>query len=72
MANYEQFYQKSIEALTEYIEKNMDVPTEKEWNRMAIEKDYLTSQSMGYIANTKFPEICKKIYKELRKKRKED
>lgn len=72
MANYEQFYQRSMEALTEYIEKNMDVPTEKEWNKMAIEKDYLTSQSIGYISNMKFPEICKKIYKELRKKRKEE
>lgn len=69
MANYEQYYQKSITALTELIRGKKQVPTEKEWNHLAGTDNYLTSQSLGFIAQAKFSEICKKIYKELQKQK---
>ncbi len=72
MADYEQYYQKSIEALTQLIEEKREVPTEKVWNTLAGEKDYLTSQSLGFIAQMKFPELSKKIYKEIQKQKKKE
>ncbi len=72
MADYEQYYQKSIEGLTELIKENREIPTEKVWNRLAGEKDYLTSQSLGFIAQMKFPELCKKIYKDIQKQNKKE
>lgn len=72
MANYEQYYQKSITALTELIKERKDVPTEKEWNHLAGTDNYLTSQSLGFIAQAKFSEICKKIYKEVQKQNKKE
>ena len=68
MANYEQFYQKSMQALTKYIQEKRSLPTEKVWNKIAISENYLTSQTMGYLSGIKFPELCKKIYKETQKK----
>lgn len=72
MADYEKYYQKSIEALTQNIRQNKEVPTEKVWNRLAGEKGYLTSQSMGFISQMKFSELCKKIYKEIQKQNKKE
>lgn len=71
MANYEEYYHKSMEALTKHIEQTRTIPTEKIWNQIAIKNDYLTSQSIGYLSGTKFPDLCKKIYKQTNKKKKE-
>lgn len=71
MSNYEKYYQNSIEALTQWIKENKDVPTEKIWNHLAGEKGYLTSQSLGFISQMKFAELCKKIYKDIQKRNKE-
>ena len=70
MANYEEYYKESIEVLTKYITENKIVPTEKEWNKIAIKNNYLTSPTIGYISGVKFLELCKKIYKEMRKEEK--
>lgn len=72
MADYEQYYRKSITALTELIRQKRDVPTEKEWNHLAGTDNYLTSQSLGFIAQAKFSEICKKIYREIQKQNKKE
>ena len=69
MAEYEQYYKKSIESLTKYIEENKAMPTEKVWNQIAFNNNYLTSQSLGYLAGLKFPELCKKIYKQTQRKK---
>lgn len=71
MAGYEQYYQKSIMALTELIRKRKMPPTEKEWNHLAGADNYLTSQSLSFIAQAKFSEICKRIYKEVQQSKKE-
>ena len=69
MANYEQYYEKSLQTLTKYIQENKCVPTEKVWNKIAFDCNCLTSQSVSYIAGLKFPELCKKIYKQIQKKK---
>ncbi len=70
MANYEEYYKESIEVLTKYITGTKIIPTEKEWNKIAIENNYLTSPTLGYVSGMSFPELCKKIYKEMRKEEK--
>lgn len=72
MTDYEQYYQKSLEALTNLIKDKREIPTEKAWNRLAGDNGYLTSQSLGFIAQMKFPELCKKIYKEVQKQKKKE
>lgn len=69
MADYEKYYEKSVEALTKYIGETKVIPTEKIWNKMAINQNYLTSQSLGYLSGIKFPELCKKIYKQTQKRK---
>ncbi len=72
MADYREFYEKSMKALTAYIENNKEMPTEKVWNRLAIGQDYLSSQTIGYLSGMKFPDLCKKIYKDIQKNKKQN
>ncbi len=70
MSNNIENYQKSINFLESYIKENGTVPTEKVWNKIAFEKEYLTSQSIAYLSGENFPELCKQIYKKVRKSKK--
>lgn len=72
MADYQEYYEKSIKALTKIIQDNKEIPTEKVWNKLAGKEGYLTSQSLGYIAQMRFPEVCKQIYKEMQKQGKDE
>ena len=74
MTNYEQYYKKSIEALTQYAKGisrilKRAMPTEKVWNKLASKNDYLTSQSLGYLSGIKFSDLCKDIYKKYKKEK---
>lgn len=69
MTNYEEYYKESLEVLTKYITNTRIIPTEKEWNKIAIEKNYLTGPSISYVSGIKFPELCKKIYKKTKQKK---
>lgn len=70
MSNNEQYYKNSIEALTQYIQKTKIIPTEKMWNKKAVEENLLTSQTLGYLSGVKFPDLCKTIYKQMQNKKK--
>lgn len=70
MTNFEKTYKQSVEILTKYITDNKIIPTEKEWNKVAAQNNYLTSPTMGFISGIKFPDLCKKIYKKMLKKEK--
>lgn len=72
MADYKEYYQKSMEALKTLIKEKREIPTEKLWNQIAGKEGYLTSQSLGFISQIKFPELCKKIYKEIQKQNKKE
>ena len=69
MLDSKQVYQKSIEVLTKHIFDANTIPTEREWNKMAVEGSYLTTPSISYISGESFPELCKKIYKQLKKEK---
>lgn len=70
MANYEEFYQKSIEELTKYIKENKLIPTEKVWNKLAFKNENLTSQSLSYLSGMKFSDLCKELYQNIQKEKK--
>ena len=70
MSNNMENYQKSIDSLENYIKENGTMPTEKTWNKIAFEKEYLTSQSIAYLSGENFPELCKQIYKKVQKNKK--
>lgn len=72
MANYEQYYKMSIEALTQWITENKEIPTEKIWNHLAGTEGYLTSQSLEFISQMKFVELCKNIYRDMKKQNKKE
>ena len=65
MTKYEQCYQKTMEALTQYIKENKKIPTERVWNKIATKSDLLTSQTLGYLYGAKFPELCKELYTKI-------
>ena len=41
------YYNKSLKALIEYIEQEKKTITEVEWNRYAFKNNYLSSETMG-------------------------
>lgn len=47
-------FQKSCNGFYEYKETFGRKPSRKEWNRYAVQNDYLCSESMKYIGNIKF------------------
>ncbi len=70
MTDYKQYYEQSIIELEQYIQNSGEIPTEKEWNQMAVKKDLLSGPTLAYLSGEKFPELCKKIYKNIRRKKK--
>ena len=61
MSNYEQYYKKTVDALKQYIKENKKIPTEKAWNKIAAEKELLTSQTLSYLSGTKFQNLCEEL-----------
>ena len=72
MTDYKRFYEQSMIELQNYIETKNTIPTEKEWNQMAVKKDLLSGPTLAYLSGEKFPELCKKIYKQAKRKNKKD
>lgn len=60
-------YHITIEALKKYIKEKKKRPNEKEWNKYAIQNNYLCSESIGYICDIGFNKLCRKIIKEIKK-----
>ena len=69
MLDSKQVYQKSIEVLTKHIFDAKTIPTEREWNKMAVEGSYLTTPSISYISGESFPELCKKNIQTVKKRK---
>ena len=65
------YYNKSIDALIEYIKNNEINPSEKRWNKYAIKNGYLSSQTIGYLDGAGFNKLCKRIRKKIEKGMKE-
>lgn len=60
------YYNESYYALNEYIKKYNNTPSEVKWNKYAIENQYLSSQTIGYIYGKGFNKLCKELKKELK------
>ena len=59
-------YNKSMIALTKYIENNEKNPNEIIWNKYAVENRYLSSKTLGYLGQIGFNKLCKEIRKSLK------
>lgn len=60
------YYNKSINALIEYLSKNDSNPNEAKWNRYAVKNGYLSSKTIGYMYGKGFHILCKEIRKKLK------
>lgn len=58
---------KSKEILIEYLKQNKKNPTEKEWDKYAIEANCLSSKTMGFVDGEGFKKLCYKLRKEIKK-----
>lgn len=61
------YYNKSIYGLIEYIKNNEKNPNEKNWNKIAVENNYLSSETIGYLYGDGFNKLCKDIRKKIKK-----
>lgn len=57
------YYEKSIYALMQYIKNSIVNPSEVIWNRYAVENNYLSAETIGYMSEIGFNKLCKKIRK---------
>lgn len=64
-------YGESIHALIQYMEVHEQNPSEKRWNQYAITKQYLSSKTIGYISQIGFNTLCRKLRKEINKKKRQ-
>ena len=60
-------YKNSKQELINYIYINDKNPSEKIWNEIAINKNLLSSKTLGYIEGAGFNKLCKNIRKNLKK-----
>lgn len=65
----EKIYLQSMNALISYINHNKRNPNEKEWNKYAINKKCLSSKTIGYLSGMGFNVLCRKIRKQIKKKK---
>lgn len=61
------YYEKSLEALIEYMKNNEKNPSEKRWDEFAVSKKYLSSKTIGYISGTGFNKFCRNLRKQINK-----
>ena len=59
----EEKYHKSIKALKMYMSITKLIPSEKEWNRFAVEEKLLSSQSIQYYIQIGFNKLCRNLMK---------
>ena len=62
-------YNITIVALKDYIKKTNKRPNEKLWNQFAIQNNYLSSESIGYISGIGFNKLCRELIKKVNKEK---
>lgn len=62
------YYEESIYALIEYIKENEQNPNEKKWDKIAVDKKYLSSKTIGYISGVGFNKLCRNLRKQINKR----
>lgn len=61
------YYEKSLEALIEYMRNNEQNPSEKRWDEFAVYKKYLSSKTIGYMSGIGFNKLCRNLRKKINK-----
>ena len=56
-------YNQSMQALQLYMNITRIIPSEKEWNRFAMEEKLISSQSIQYFSQSGFNKLCRKLIK---------
>ena len=56
-------YNQSIQALQLYMNVTKLIPSEKEWNRFAVQEKLLSSLSIQYYSEMGFNKLCRKMIK---------
>lgn len=67
----ENYYEESMNALVYYMENNEINPNEDRWNKYAINQKYLSSKTLGYLSGMGFNTLCRKMRKELNRKKRQ-
>lgn len=65
------YYNKTIYALIQHMKNNEKNPSEKKWDKIAIEEQYLSSKTLGYISGMGFNKFCKKLRKQINKEKRQ-
>lgn len=61
------YYEVTIDALIQYMKSNEKNPSEKKWDKLAIENQYLSSKTIGYISGVGFNKFCRNLRKQINK-----
>lgn len=64
-------YEESMDALIRYMRSDKKNPSEKEWDRYATCYQYLSSKTIGYLSGIGFNPLCRKVRKEINKKKRQ-
>ena len=59
----EERHKRSMEMLYLYLRITKLIPSQKQWNRFALEEDLLFSQTLQYLEGKKFNMMCRKLIK---------
>lgn len=65
------YYEESIYALIEYMKNNEKNPNEKEWDKFAVCRRYLSSKTIGYIYGKGFNKLCRNLRKQINKNKRQ-
>lgn len=65
------YYEESIYALIQYMKNNDKNPSEKRWDKKAIDEKYLSSKTIGYLSGMGFNKLCRKLRKQINKNKRQ-
>ena len=69
--NKKNHYVESMSALVSYLKNNEKNPNENKWNHYAVENDYLSSKSIGYLSQINFNTLCRKLRKQINREKRQ-
>lgn len=67
--NRKDYYTESVNALIEYMKRYEKNPNEKQWDKYAIQNEYLSSKTIGYLSEIGFNTFCRNLRKQINKEK---
>lgn len=65
------YYDKTVDVLTKYMEENEKNPTEKLWDEIAIREKCLSSKTLGFVSGIGFNKLCRNLRKKINKSKRQ-